>query len=90
MDGLGHCWSCLEDLTEDSVVWIDDDHSSQCCRDCWKKISVPQRLEIALKFHDRTIHGLGVRETMDAIRDLISSSINGYFNRVLDDEKRMN
>lgn len=88
---LGLCWACQDEFTEESAVWIDDQEAVQCCFSCWKKIDPAERVKIALLFHDRTPEGLGVRETMDSVRDLIADAIHGYFERRIgDDEARRN
>jgi len=48
------------------------------------------RVELALKFHDRSDAGMGVEETLSLIRDLIANSINGYLNKFTDPGGRMN
>lgn len=53
-------------------------------------MSPGRRLEIALKFHDRSEAGLGVEETLTLIRDLIANSIAGYFNKFDDPRGRFN
>lgn len=87
-DPLGLCWACQNALTVESAVWIDDHNSIQCCKTCWNNVPVGQRLEIGLKFHDRSVEGFGIQETLQLIRDVLTSQ--GLLSRVLDEEHRRN
>lgn len=88
---FGICWSCQREITEKSAVWLSDELAIPCCRKCWKGIPADRRLELAQRFHDRSDRGLGIEETLSAIRDLIHSSFGGYFERRTgDDPGRMN
>ena len=84
------CWSCQKQIRERSAVWITPDLALPCCKRCWRSIPVDRRLELAQRFHDRSDRGLGVEETLSAIRDLIHSSFGGYFERRTDTDPGRN
>lgn len=87
-DVLGLCWSCQIALDDKTAVWIDNHYAIQCCKACWEKVPVAQRLEIAMKFHDRSVNGFGIQETLQMVRDALQGS--GFFSRVVDQENRRN
>lgn len=88
---FGICWACQRNITEKTAVWLDENESVPCCKPCWRKISVGKRVEIALKLRLTSDRGLGIEETLTAIRDLIHSSFGNYIERRLnDDEGRLN
>jgi hypothetical protein len=87
----GKCWSCQTALRQRTAVWLDDERSLPCCRRCWGKIPEGERLRLAQMFHDRTDKGLGIAETLSALRDLMHSSLGDYFQRRTDEDPgRMN
>ena len=87
-DGLGLCWSCQAALIFSTAVWLNEHDAIQCCRECWSKITPGQRMEIALAFRDRSVEGLGVQETLQLIRDVLTT--HGFHDRAVDEENRRN
>ena len=86
----GLCWSCQRKLRRRTAVWLDGDSAIQCCKVCWAEIPAGRRMEIALRFYDRSENGYGIEETLALIRDLIANSIAGYFNKFDDPRGRLN
>jgi len=78
---LGVCWSCQTELSHDSVVLLDSQTAIQCCRECWGKIDVADRVQTALLFHDRTDAGLGIADATHAIVGVVETIIRHYIHQ---------
>lgn len=81
------CWACQKPVANlNRLASLDDSTVIPCCITCWQQIPIAQRLEIAIKFRDRSDHGLGIEQTLSLVRDLIHETIQGGWQRKTPDE----
>ncbi len=63
-----YCQACRQSLDPNAAVILDSDREVRLCRGCWDCLTIAERVKLTALFADRKDGGLGIRETLDALR----------------------